>query len=387
MDKSRFKQSLIFSTMFILTSFAVYAQEGRMAEMLDKMGRFVGEIGGTTFGFKFLLWIALFALVNFALRRNDRFDQKVAGIVSFALATGTVLLIPADAVRKIFALYSFIVVVALGLIVPLIVFGIVYRTYKEKDLADSLIRIAAYALISVALFWFNANAKGMITGDAAGVGFVDISLLFTIVYMMAVFFAIAAIINLVQSLGGIVEGGELRSSVKSTVKAPFEAAGGAKDALKDLVTGEKAAKRLKDWSMSEYNWLDKLYNDVNSATDETQLNINVEPHLNREERNLRKMQTRLNKVFNSAQDLVVDFPKLKSDVLASTGKMEIANNELIKLMSHRGEFEEKVDSLTATNFATVKSELKDMVKKAIDFNNDILIEVDKLIDLERANMK
>lgn len=147
----------------ILLSVSVYAQ-GRITDMMRNMGTFIfedfGSMGG--YGFKFLLWICLFSLFNWGLKRA-RFDQKVSGIISFSLSLATVILISGEAVIKIFSIYAYIIILILGVFIPLILFWIIHKNFNGEDWGHTLIRSVLYFIMGGALFWFTANANTLLS--------------------------------------------------------------------------------------------------------------------------------------------------------------------------------------------------------------------------------
>ena len=86
MNKKRFKQLFIFLSMLILSSFAVYAQIGgedgfKITEVFAWIGKFIFQDFGamSAWGFKFLLWIALFSIFEYrynSSRRNHDYCSK-----------------------------------------------------------------------------------------------------------------------------------------------------------------------------------------------------------------------------------------------------------------------------------------------------------------------
>ena len=165
MDRNSLKQSLIFPIVLILLSLSVYAQEARFTETLSKIGEFIfkdfGSLGA--YGFKFLLWIALFALMDYGLT-SAKFSARVSGVIAFVVSAATIIIIPGESVISIFRLYSYIVVMMLGLVVPLILFWTLHRKFPGKELGEKLIKASLYLIMAVALFWFTANATNLLGG-------------------------------------------------------------------------------------------------------------------------------------------------------------------------------------------------------------------------------
>ena len=166
MNKRGIKIALIFLILLIVSSFVAHAQqEVRITEMINKIGIFFFEdfLKMGDYGFKFLIWVALFALMHFGLKKAN-FDNKIAGVLAFVLALATVILIPNNAITKIFKLYSYLVIIALGVFVPLILFWVVHKKFDEDTAGDAFIRAALYFTIGGALLWFVANVNALMGG-------------------------------------------------------------------------------------------------------------------------------------------------------------------------------------------------------------------------------
>ena len=157
------KKVLILPVAFllsILSSFIVYAQDEGMLDLFKGMGKFLFEdlpaLGDL--GFKFLLWIALFALIHYGLKKA--FDNKTAGIIAFVLSLLTVLLMPKGVVQHIFATYTVIVVLALGVFVPILLVWVVHKMFGDADnLGVRLLKAVTYFVIAYALFSFTQWVK------------------------------------------------------------------------------------------------------------------------------------------------------------------------------------------------------------------------------------
>jgi len=104
------------------------------------------------YGFKFLLWIALFALMNFGLKKA--FDNKTAGIVSFVLSLISVLLIPGRIIEGLFRQYAFILVFAFGVFLPLLLIWIIHKAIPDDTTMGRVLRGVTYLIIAYALFIF-----------------------------------------------------------------------------------------------------------------------------------------------------------------------------------------------------------------------------------------
>lgn len=153
---------VVFISLFMLVacSFAVLAQGAKFTEALQDMGKFLFEDLPTMghYGFKFLLWITLFALMNYGLTRKDIFDKKTAGIISLVISLASVLLIPGSMVEHIFKIYGTIIVLGLGVFVPLILFWIIHSNFSGDTVGEHVIRAAAYFIIGYALITFASYA-------------------------------------------------------------------------------------------------------------------------------------------------------------------------------------------------------------------------------------
>ncbi|MBR9691441.1 hypothetical protein GOV06_01520 [Candidatus Woesearchaeota archaeon] len=171
MNRKRFIQILIFLTIFSMFSIAVYAQTGaRLTETFASIGKLLFEDFGSmgAYGFKFLLWIALFSLFDYGLKKG-KFEKKVASTIAFVLSLASVIMIPGEAIKKIFALYSYIIIMCLGVFVPLILFWVVHKNFKGDTVGERLIRAFAFGLVGGALLWFTANASDWVGKIGVGV--------------------------------------------------------------------------------------------------------------------------------------------------------------------------------------------------------------------------
>ncbi len=157
------KKSILLSiTLFFLTIFSsvVYAkEESSLLKMFGELGVFLFHDLPTLgdYGIKFLLWIALFALANFGLRKA--FDNKTASIVAFVISLLSVIFIPHKAIVGIFETYTFIVVFALGVFVPLLLLWVVHNSFEGDRPIGRVLRGATYIAIGVALYYFTQYAE------------------------------------------------------------------------------------------------------------------------------------------------------------------------------------------------------------------------------------
>jgi hypothetical protein len=147
---------LINFLFFVLSSFTVYAQEEGLLDVFQDMGKFLFHdlpmLGD--YGFKFLLWICVFALFQWGLSKIPHMEKKIAGIISFVLSLASVLLMPSGLVENLFRTYAVIVVFILGVFVPLLLVWVVHKSFQEDTLADHMIKAVTYFVIAYALFTF-----------------------------------------------------------------------------------------------------------------------------------------------------------------------------------------------------------------------------------------
>ncbi len=164
MNKRGIRLLTILLGVFTLLSTAVYA-ENAFTNMMKMVGKFIFEDFASMgeWGFKFLLWLVLFAITDYGLKKGD-FDAKTSGIIAFVLATGTMILIPGAAIVKIFQLYSFLVIVSLGVLVPLILFWVIHKNFQGDDEGHMFIRAVLYGMMGFAMWWFAGSAKVLLGG-------------------------------------------------------------------------------------------------------------------------------------------------------------------------------------------------------------------------------
>jgi hypothetical protein len=166
MKKRVLKQAGLFLTSLILASSNAFAAttNQKFTDVLRNMGSFLFEDVPRMgyFGFKFLLWIVLFSLFDYGLRKASM-EKKVAGIIAFAVSLGTVILIPGSTIISLFSLYAFFIIVAFGVIVPLIYAWVIYKNFNKRNAMHVLIRAAAFGALGVALIWFASNADLILT--------------------------------------------------------------------------------------------------------------------------------------------------------------------------------------------------------------------------------
>ena len=172
MNKRGIRLLIIFLAVFAILSFSVYAQGKGLTDIFEKIGKLIfhdfARMG--EYGFKFLLWLILFSIFDFGLgKRGAKFDNKIAGTIAFALSLAVVIILPKESVFKIFGLYSRLVVIALGLIVPLILGGVIHEKFKGDGPWDILTRGLGYMVVGWAMVWFATNATLLLEKFAVAV--------------------------------------------------------------------------------------------------------------------------------------------------------------------------------------------------------------------------
>ena len=157
---------LISLCLLVMFSFAVEA--GKFTETLSKAGKFLFEDLPTMgdYGFKFLMSIILFALINYALTVKDTFDKRTAGIIALVVSLSTVILMPGGIIKHVFGLYGIILILGLGIFIPALLFWWVHSQFTGDSLGENLIRAAIYAVIGYALYNFASYAGTLM--EAAG---------------------------------------------------------------------------------------------------------------------------------------------------------------------------------------------------------------------------
>jgi hypothetical protein len=165
MNKKFLILTIISLTLLIAISFTVYAAPVKFTETLSMMGKFLFEDLPTMgdFGFKFLLWILLFALFDFGLKKAH-FVPKTAGILSLVLSLGVVIVSPPGMIKYLFNMYWLIVVLILGVLVPIILFWVVHKNFGGNTTPEILLRGVMYIIIGIALFYFSAYSGNFVTG-------------------------------------------------------------------------------------------------------------------------------------------------------------------------------------------------------------------------------
>lgn len=163
MNKRGFRLAATLFGIFLLSSTIAHA--ATIGDMLNKMGSFFGSIGDTgVLGLKFLLWLTLFTIMNWALGvagKDKKFDNKTKNVLSFTISLATVILVPDTTVLALFSLYTNIIIIVLGLIVPLLVGGAIHNTWKGATPWESGIRGILYIGFGSALMWFASNASSL----------------------------------------------------------------------------------------------------------------------------------------------------------------------------------------------------------------------------------
>jgi len=241
----------MFISLLIGSASIVLAQgeEGVFSEI----GKFIMELVRGQYGFHFLLWITLFAVINFGLKKA-KFDAKVSGVISLALSAGSVFLIPERVIKSIFVTYSVLIIYGLGVFVPILLLWIVHKNFEGDDLGHHLLRAVTYFIVGYAL-WNFSQYIGLEEILVNLGGPVQEKLLAATkwVYTIAVFFIIAGIYNLITSFefgkGAMEKVGESigKKSPEATEKAKNALSKGyerAKKSVSNIFVGEKKELKL-----------------------------------------------------------------------------------------------------------------------------------------------
>ena len=155
---------IVLISLAILMLSASFAEAG-VTDTLKKFGEFLFKDLPTLgdFGFKFLMWIILFSLFDFGLKKA-KFDNKTAGILSLVLSLATVLVAPAGIIQHIFNTYWLIVVLTLGIVVPGLLFWFVQTHFPGTTRTDYFMRGVIYIILAAALFYFSSWSGEFIGG-------------------------------------------------------------------------------------------------------------------------------------------------------------------------------------------------------------------------------
>lgn len=283
MNRRGLRQSLIFSIVLVLLSLSVYAQTGsKLTEIFQNIGEFffhdIGSMGA--YGFKFLLWLTLFALIDYGLKKGAKWEGRVTHIVSFTVSAATIIIIPGKAIIKIFSLYSFIVVAALGLLVPLILFMAIYKNFGGGDISNRMIRTFGYFIAAAAMFWFTANVNSFISGELQpSTGIVDVGLLISFANLMGALFIITGIINVVSLISELFEGGgakEFGKDVGTTVRSPVDIVKGGIEGIR----GEERKEEEEDLvqieeklAIREWQEMEELRNNLSTVNNDHDVDV------------------------------------------------------------------------------------------------------------------
>lgn len=146
---------LLLFVMLSLSSTVVHA-EG-LTDVFRNMGEFIFEDVPSMgdMGFRFLLWLALFSIFYTALK--TKFEPRMSGIVSFVLSTGVAIMIGGQAVLTLFRLYSQIIMILLGIVVPVF---LIWRIHSAIE--NQFLRGLLYFLCGISLVWFTNNASTLL---------------------------------------------------------------------------------------------------------------------------------------------------------------------------------------------------------------------------------
>jgi hypothetical protein len=152
---------ILFLSFLIILPFVSAATQNGVLSIFKELGTFLFKdlpaLGD--YGFKFLLWIALFALFNFGLKAT-KLDPKTAGIVAFVLSLLCVLLLKGSAIKGIFATYAVIIALLLGVVIPILLIWAVNTWFPGTTVHGRLLRGVCYLIIAYALFAFVKYAQG-----------------------------------------------------------------------------------------------------------------------------------------------------------------------------------------------------------------------------------
>ncbi|MBW2996447.1 hypothetical protein KY332_04045 [Candidatus Woesearchaeota archaeon] len=210
------KAILLLVSMFLLiivSSVVVHAQEERkFTDVLAKMGQFIFKDlpGMGDYGFKFLLWIALFAIIDWGLRKGD-FEKKTANIVSLIISLATVILVPGRLITFIFRLYGNIIILALGIFVPLLLLWVIHNKFKDGRVA-AFLRGSAYFIIGYALWNFAWYVTG-VRGEAAEF-FMGWASMMGWIQLVGTFFIVLGAFNFLMGFTGEEVMGEFAGKVR-----------------------------------------------------------------------------------------------------------------------------------------------------------------------------
>jgi len=154
MKKRVLNISLIFFTLILAVPVVTAAQSG-ILNVFKQLGQFLFKdlpaLGD--YGFKFLLWILLFAIFNFGLLKA-KLDNKTAGIVSFVISLLSVLMIPSRTIKGLVSTYSFIVVFLIGFFFPLVFVWVAKKIFPGKNRMERFLRGVAYIIMGYAVLMF-----------------------------------------------------------------------------------------------------------------------------------------------------------------------------------------------------------------------------------------
>jgi|GEM_PF-5138986 len=154
MKKRVLNISLIFFTLILAVPVVTAAQSG-ILNVFRQLGQFLFKdlpaLGD--YGFKFLLWIALFAIFNYGLLKAS-LDNKTAGIVAFVISLLSVLLIPGKVIKGLFGTYALLIVFALGVFVPLVLIYVVRKIFNGDTGYEKFMRGVTYIVIGYAVLAF-----------------------------------------------------------------------------------------------------------------------------------------------------------------------------------------------------------------------------------------
>jgi hypothetical protein len=161
MNKRGFILSCLTPVISILSSFSVQAApfnfddaSRNITGILSSLGKFLFKDLPTMgdFGFKFILWIILFALFYSVLSLPKfGFKKNVSTTIALALSFGSVVVMPHGIIQTIFNLYSTVIVLVLGLLVPIAAYYLAHAYFKGTSRYDHFMCAIIYGIMCYSL--------------------------------------------------------------------------------------------------------------------------------------------------------------------------------------------------------------------------------------------
>ena len=248
MNKRVFRLSLISVLLTPIFSNLVFAQEGKAVDILNKFGEFlfVQVAGLEAYAFKFVIWILLFALFQFGLKKVFS-EGKTAGILSFFLSFGSVLAMPNSWAMKIFTTYGNVIAIALALLAPMLGFWLNHSWFNEDSKFHHIMGGVIYILIGFS-FGSVLETLGDIVSRASNTGTAELITSFAYFGMYLCYFMGAW--KIIQSIAGAHEGGwgrklgEKYNDYKEEKAEEAKENEDADDALKKLAAIESKERKI-----------------------------------------------------------------------------------------------------------------------------------------------